>query len=129
MQGGDGRLRPWGNLKDLALCYSYLSRPTSSGFVELPVGSFAGDQSVQGVFDLAGSVAEFVDGDWQGKDGIALALGGSFADRDSHRFAYASRRAVDKRLPLNSVGFRLSIYRFGIVADFSISVVCGRHEE
>lgn len=107
VQGGDGRLYPWGNLQDNAMCYSYAAKPTRSGFVEMPVGSFKGDRSVQGVFDLAGSVAEFADGGWYGKKGISLALGGSFTDRETGRFSAASRRAVDDRLPLNSVGFRL----------------------
>ncbi|TVR17652.1 MAG: serine/threonine protein kinase, partial [Planctomycetota bacterium] len=109
VQGGDGRRFPWGNLHDAAMCYSYTAAPTTSGLVELPVGSFPGDRSLHGVFDLAGSVAELVDESWFDHEGVSVARGGSFTDREGHRFSFAARRAVDNRLPLNSVGFRLAM--------------------
>ncbi|TVR43945.1 MAG: hypothetical protein EA402_08350 [Planctomycetota bacterium] len=108
VQAGDGRHYPWGRLADPAHAYSYLAAPTSTGFVERPVGSFPGDRSVHGIYDLAGSVAEFVEESWFGHDGVSVARGGSFADRELQRFSFRARRAVDNRLPLNAVGFRLA---------------------
>lgn len=52
-RGTDGRSYPWGN--------TYDKTKANIGAAPLPVGSFPGDRSPYGVFDLSGNVSEWTD--------------------------------------------------------------------
>jgi formylglycine-generating enzyme required for sulfatase activity len=104
VQGGDRRTFPWGDLADPSHCASYRTSPTDLA-QGVPVGSFAIDCSVQGVFDLAGSVSEFVASD---EAGLRLVLGGNRMDRDGERFAWTAKREFDPRAVHAVVGLRLA---------------------
>jgi hypothetical protein len=103
-QGGDGRRYPWGMRADLGFSASALG--SSNGWwCSVPVASYPKDRSVQGVFDLGGSVAELVlvDG------GVRLAAGGSHRDRHPEAFSVFSSRDVIDSQPESGVGFRLAL--------------------
>jgi len=109
LQGGDGRRFPWGNYPDLDWCYSSAQQPAGYGHIAQPVGSFPVDCSVQGVLDLSGSVAEFVDGSGSTRTGFALLCGGSWRDKDPARCSGAVERLIDERMPSDWIGFRLAL--------------------
>jgi formylglycine-generating enzyme required for sulfatase activity len=59
-RGADGRLYPWGDRFDEALCNNaQTKRPPEGDSPVLPGGSFSGGASLFGVHDLAGNVAEW----------------------------------------------------------------------
>ncbi len=110
-QGGDGRAYPWGDRADLTRCYSLVVAagdlvPQRRATIARTVGSFPADCSVQGAYDLAGSLSEFVMEDASDPRWASL-MGGSFATRDPDRFASWSRRWVDPRHADLAHGFRL----------------------
>jgi|GEM_PF-2231104 len=107
-QGGDGRRQPWGMNADPGLCYSYTAslRSGAVGRGLLPVASFASDCSVQGVYDLAGSLSEFVS-DPSSSPGLAMLVGGNRADRQVGHFSVWARREIQRRLPSANCGIRL----------------------
>ncbi|MFW5845926.1 MAG: SUMF1/EgtB/PvdO family nonheme iron enzyme, partial [Planctomycetota bacterium] len=106
-QGGDGRSYPWGDDPALGNCYSAYNHDTGRAQVARTVGSFPADCSVQGVYDLAGSVAEFVDGSWIDHPTFALYCGGSYGDRDPQRFTTTAEGVVDVRQVHPRIGIRL----------------------
>jgi formylglycine-generating enzyme required for sulfatase activity len=65
-----------------------------------PVGSYPLGATVDGVFDLAGNVAEWVDAT------TAVVRGGSFTDVDPNGVATSAARTVADALPSADVGFR-----------------------
>ncbi len=106
-QGGDGRPYPWGRHANLSRCHSHISAGHGRGRIDRPVGSFPDDRSPQGVYDLAGSVAEMVDHHVEGP--FWLLCGGSWTDRDARRFRSDAYRIIDERVPLRNAGFRLAL--------------------
>ncbi len=103
-QGGDGRPYPWGMRADIGFSASALGA-TQDKWCAHPVGSHPKDRSVQGVFDLGGSVAEmvFVEG------AVRLAAGGSHRDRQPEIFGVFSARDVIDGQPDPGVGLRLAL--------------------
>jgi serine/threonine protein kinase len=103
-QGGDGRPYPWGLRADIGFSASALGA-TQDKWCAHPVGSHPKDRSVQGVFDLGGSVAEmvFVEGF------VRLAAGGSHRDRQPEVFGVSSTRDVIDDQPDPGVGLRLAL--------------------
>ncbi len=103
-QGGDGRPYPWGLRADLGFSASALGS-TNDQWCDSAVGSHPKDRSVQGVFDLGGSVAELVllDGS------VRVAAGGSHRDRQPDAFGVFSRRDVTDHQPEAGVGLRLAL--------------------
>src|SRR5262249_27838892 len=73
-RGADGRIYPWGNRFDWALCKGARSRP-GEPFPDR-VGAFPRDVSGFGIRDLAGTVREMCDG-WAG-EGYRPCRGGSW---------------------------------------------------
>ena len=113
VQGGDGRVYPWGDAADLGLCASFPACAALPKDALPPVGSFPTDASVQGVEDLAGSVSEFVDGaddTLVSAGGLRLVpmMGGSRFDVRPERFVATHRRDVDPRFVHPGAGFRLA---------------------
>jgi tetratricopeptide (TPR) repeat protein len=103
-QGGDGRPFPWGLRGDLAFSASALGN-TGSLWCSRAVGSHPRDRSVQGVYDLGGSVSELVlvDG------AVRLAAGGNHRDRQPDAFGVFSRRDIVDGHPEPGVGLRLAL--------------------
>ncbi len=114
-QSGDGRVYPWGDKPELeegGLCHSARSLQNKENergrFFEILLrgGSFPFDQNVAGVYDLGGSLAEFVDAHNQ-QNQLVMICGGSFQDKDDFRFRTTSVRYIDSSTPSIQVGFRL----------------------
>jgi hypothetical protein len=64
---------------------------------------------VQGVFDLAGSVSEFVAGASTGDPRWHLIMGGNHTDRQPEWFSSYRHREVDARYVHAACGFRLAL--------------------
>ncbi len=103
-QGGDGRAYPWGMRADIGFSASALGT-TQDQWCSHPVGSHPRDRSVQGVFDLGGSVAEMVLVDGL----VRMAAGGSHRDRQPEIFGVSSNRDVVDSQPEPGVGLRLAL--------------------
>lgn len=103
-QGGDGRPFPWGLRADLGFSASALG-PTVGPWCASPVGSHPMDRSVQGVYDLGGSVAELVLQDGT----VRVAAGGSHRDRQPEAFGVSSHRDVTDSQPEPGIGLRLAL--------------------
>lgn len=109
--GSTGRLYPWGTEPPAAdrldacgpECAPSGMYGASDGYVRTaPGGSFPLGQTPDGAFDLAGNVAEWVDGTL-----TSIARGGSFADVDARAVASTSEQTV--AAPGPSIGFRCAL--------------------
>lgn len=105
-QGGDGRAYPWGPRADLGLCYSFIAAQRQGAKTLLAGGSFPDDRTVQGAYDLAGSLAEFVL-DTTADPSFGALMGGTYSDRQVDRFTTWSRREAMRKLAIRGFGFRL----------------------
>lgn len=103
VQGGDGRPFPWGMHPDLGYSTSGFTAPPGL-WCAVPVGTRARDSSVQGVLDLAGSVAELV----QDGESAWAACGGSWRDRQPEQFGVSAHRPLDERQADPVAGLRLA---------------------
>lgn len=101
VQGGDGRPFPWGWAEDSSLAASAMGPKEA-----VPGGSFPWDQSVQGVFDLAGSVSEFATP--EPGSSVQPLMGGNRFDRDVARLTAHQRRDLDLRIVHPGAGLRLA---------------------
>jgi len=70
-RGTDGRLWPWGNEYDVTKANTIESGQNWT----TPVGSYAGDVSPYGVYDMAGNVSEWVDGWYTAYPGNTIPAG------------------------------------------------------
>ncbi len=104
VEGGDQRSFPWGSADDLMLCASFVRE---GRIASLPGARHPADRSVQGVWDLAGSVSEFCDGSSPLNAELRPLLGGNITERQPERFTAWSRRDVDRRLVHPGWGMRL----------------------
>jgi serine/threonine protein kinase/formylglycine-generating enzyme required for sulfatase activity len=102
-RGADGRLYPWGNGFDWALCKGALSK-AGEPFPD-PVGSFPRDVSVFGVRDLAGTVRELCDG-WA-REGYRLYKGGSWFNPFPFVFRADFRTMLREGNRTTDAGFRV----------------------
>lgn len=103
-QGGDGRPFPWGLRADLGFSASALG-PIVGPWCASPVGTHPMDRSVQGVYDLGGSVAELVLQDGT----VRVAAGGSHRDRQPEAFGVSSHRDITDSQPEPGIGLRLAL--------------------
>ena len=91
-RGVDGRLFPWGDDFDPALCKMMLSRPGRPQPEK--IGAFPTDVSVYGVRDLAGGVRDWCGDQVWGEDPLRRPIrGGSWSSsaifcRTTHRFGH-----------------------------------------
>ena len=101
-RGADGRSYPWGRIFD----WSFL-RGRYSGAEPEPadVGSFPADQSVYGIFDLAGNLQEFCD-DEPGNDAVIIR-GGHWALAAEEGFRSAGSGLVNHAFAGELQGFRV----------------------
>ncbi len=105
-QGGDGRAYPWGDRPDLGACWSYQTNRGKKLNGEARVGQFPLDRSEQGVFDLAGSLSEFVDIK-VGNAAARVKMGGNFSEYKADHFSSWFRQDHDYRWVSPVHGFRL----------------------
>lgn len=108
--GSSARPYPWGegapSPAHLNACGAECAAPAmyaeSDGFVETaPGASFPGGASPEGVFDLAGNVAEWVE-----LESESVARGGSFEDREPSAVASTAARVVARGGQAPAIGFR-----------------------
>ncbi len=102
-RGSDGRIYPWGNGFDWALCKGGLSRP-GKPFPE-GVGVFPRDVSPFGVRDLAGCVRELVLG--ESAKGYRPCRGGSWLNSFPFVFRSDLRTTRGEHTRSTDVGFRV----------------------
>ncbi|MCB9614241.1 MAG: SUMF1/EgtB/PvdO family nonheme iron enzyme [Sandaracinus sp.] len=105
-RGADGRLYPWGDRFDPALCKMRLSR--AGGFSPEPVGAFATDVSPFGVRDLAGGIAEWTSSSYADDAGARCVKGGAWSTR-AHRCAASFRAMMLAHHVSGDLGFRLAM--------------------
>jgi serine/threonine protein kinase/formylglycine-generating enzyme required for sulfatase activity len=112
-RGPDGRIYPWGDRWDPALCLTHAAQPEVQ---PRPVGWAEGDVSPYGVRDLAGGSRDWVDG-WKSRlREMRAQRGGAWWDKPEHsRLAYRTGWRADnvygdsgvrlvKSLPLEPAG-------------------------
>lgn len=115
-RGGTRRRFPWGDLWNARLANHgrLASDPTdaSDGFVELaPVGSFPSGRTKEGVYDLAGNVAEWMEDAYSEQPGgpplvgVRVVRGGDYLSPAPWLRA-AARRPVDPEVQSSTIGFR-----------------------
>lgn len=104
-KGADGRPFPWGS--DLPRLDEVVFGMPGSGAQEHPgdVGSSPLDVSPEGVHDLAGNVAEWVD-DGHGAGGIGTVRGGTWASRNACHVLASNCKRVDVNEYMDDLGFR-----------------------
>ncbi len=92
-RGPDGRIYPWGDRWDPALCLTHAAQPEVQ---PQPVGWAEGDVSVYGVRDLAGGSRDWCDG-WKSRlREMRAQRGGAWWDRPEHsRLAYRTGWKAD----------------------------------
>ncbi len=103
-QSGDGRLYSWGMRADLSFSATTQDQ-LSERWCQIPVGSYLRDQTVHGVFDLCGSVAEFV----LDVGVVRQAAGGCHKDRLTENFTVYSRHDVQDTDTKTGIGLRLAL--------------------
>jgi formylglycine-generating enzyme required for sulfatase activity len=86
-RGSDGRTWPWGNRWEPGACNADRGGPAAMITRPAPVGSHPRDQSVFGIYDMAGNVMEWV----HYKKTEGLARGGSFAQAEPWQFSCDAR--------------------------------------
>jgi hypothetical protein len=89
---------PWGNAGPSATRLQACG--SEDACTTAPRGSHPEGATRNGVLDLAGNVAEWVDAD------VPIVRGGSFADADPAAFSTSSRRTVDASVRDPTIGFR-----------------------
>lgn len=104
-RGVDGRLFPWGDSFDSTLCLSAQSQPGRPRVV--PVGSFSGDRSVYGAYDMAGSMREWVADPTFDGDPTRRGLRGGCWQSQERGCRLASRAPMDPWEVYTTFGFRL----------------------
>ena len=117
-QSGDGRKYPWGDRPDTQgnICYSARSIKageknvlTSTEIIK-NVASYPDDRTVHDIYDLGGSLAEYVD-EIDAVRGLVMICGGSFQDNDDFRLQTTSVRYVDMDRSSIQVGLRLVLVK------------------
>ena len=100
-RGADGRRFPWGDTLDLSFANWRGGRPGPAKL--LPIGSIGMDESIFGVRDLAGGVAEWCAG---GDPGFAPVRGSGWDARPRDGFGDREVRALDATSW--AIGFRVA---------------------
>jgi len=107
-RGADGRIFPWGNEFDWALCHGGVSKKKTPGMAA--VGTFPSDTSPFGVRDLAGCVREFCEAE-EGAEYVPLK-GGAWYYNLAFLFRCDNRTVVVRgpvSLKSQDVGFRVGL--------------------
>jgi serine/threonine-protein kinase len=108
-RGAEGRVYPWGaDAPECArACYdkNLACRAPSLPVATCPAGLYAGDRTPEGIVDLGGNVAEWVEGGFAGMPAFRVVRGGSFIDADGALRA-TSRAGAPPALAHVAIGFR-----------------------
>jgi serine/threonine-protein kinase len=112
-RGVDQRAYPWGDRFDFTFCKSFYAHPekvrTANTLLILERGlSYPTDESPYGVRDLAGSVVEWNQDEFQQQQSIR---GGAFDVKGPDLFRAASRDSFKADMPSHNLGFRLTARR------------------
>ncbi|MCC7541533.1 MAG: SUMF1/EgtB/PvdO family nonheme iron enzyme [Deltaproteobacteria bacterium] len=105
-RGADGRIHPWGDHFDPALCKMRLSRSGQPS--PEPVGSYPTDISPFGVRDLAGGIADWTSSPYRDDPHVRSIRGGGWSTR-AHRCAATFRGYQFERDAGGDIGFRLAL--------------------
>jgi len=107
-RGVDGRLFPWGNYFDFRFCCMVDSK---QGLREGPdpVGTFALDESVYGVQDMAGNVCEWVGTFFDEGKNIRISRGGAWSYGDENFARCAGRNGASPSMVAPFRGFRIAV--------------------
>jgi hypothetical protein len=104
--GGQGRYYPFGNHYRPKWMKSCFARPKPG--IE-PVRSYPVDESPMGVFDMSGSVSEWLD-DWYDDNGRKRNAGGAWGDGGPpERFRLSGGSGNPPSTPATTIGFRLTL--------------------
>jgi serine/threonine-protein kinase len=104
-RGVDGRAFVWGDHFDWTFTKGGLSRTERSQ--PEPVGTFAKDESVYGVRDMAGSIREWTQSWYDERADTRVVRGGSWNLVGWRHFHCATRLGYLASSPSSTVGFRL----------------------
>ncbi|MBX7195015.1 MAG: formylglycine-generating enzyme family protein, partial [Sandaracinaceae bacterium] len=104
-RGADGRVHPWGDRFDPALCKMRSSR--AGDFTPEIVGAFPTDVSPFGVRDLAGGIAEWTSTAYGDDSRARCVKGGAWSTR-AHRCAASFRASMLEHHVSGDLGFRLA---------------------
>lgn len=107
-RGVDGRLFPWGNHFDFRFCCMVDSKQGLRDGPD-PVGSFAMDESVYGVQDMAGNVCEWVQTFFDEGKNIRISRGGAWSYGDENFARCAGRNGASPSMVAPFRGFRIAL--------------------
>lgn len=105
-RGGDRRVFAYGDEREWLHFKGEKSRPHNAA--PEPVGLFPDDESVYGVRDLTGSVAEWT-ADWDGEGRVFWVKGGAWSSQEPEQDRIAARRALAPTAITSIVGIRLIV--------------------
>ena len=105
-RGADGRVHPWGERFDPALCKMRGSRPGQPR--PEPIGAFPTDVSPFGIIDMAGGIAEWTASLYLDDPRFRCIKGGAWSSR-AHRCAASFRGSMDVAHVSADLGFRLAL--------------------
>ena len=109
-RGVDGRYYPWGNNFDYRFCSMAYSREGKRDGPD-PVGSFPLDESVYGVRDIAGNVAEWCETFFDAEQNIRINKGAAWSYVDDDYARCAERNGHSPADVADFRGFRMVLSR------------------
>ena len=106
----DGRLYPWGNKppregKYFRTNFRQIGSYKDKFILSAPVGSFEGDRSVEGIYDLCGNVAEWCSDAYRKSKTEKAVKGGSFSST-RHRLQGHYQTGLEAERGASHIGFR-----------------------
>ncbi|MFC1495619.1 formylglycine-generating enzyme family protein, partial [Thermodesulfobacteriota bacterium] len=105
-RGTDGRYFPWGDNFDFRFCAMLKSKNPDMGKPD-PAGSNYLDESVYGVFGMAGNVSEWCNGNFDKSIDMLISKGAAWSFADENDARIASRKGYDKGYVAPFRGFRM----------------------
>jgi len=107
-RGVDGRSFPWGNCFDYRFCSMANSKAGKRSGPD-PVGSFPLDESVYGIMDIAGNVAEWCQTFFDQEKNIRITRGAAWSYADAQHARCAGRNGHSPADVADFRGFRVAL--------------------